>query len=72
MFNYSIYPGEIAEKLYYLSTDQDQADHEETKEQTIADLENAIYYLLATAQNKYNAEHFRTLYKCLETITGTN
>ena len=32
-------------------------------------MENAIYDLYCTAQNPYNADYFRTLYRMLEKIT---
>lgn len=33
------------------------------------DLENALYWLQAAAQNPYNSDYFRTIYNVLLTIT---
>ena len=71
-FKINYYPGEIAETLYNLCCDMDQADYGEQKAETLADLENTIYFLMATAQNKYNNDYFRTFYRCLENIAERN
>lgn len=67
-FEIEKHPQEIANKLFELSKDMDFADYEEDKEKILSDLENALYYLKAVAENPYNAEYFRTLYKILENI----
>ena len=38
------------------------------KEEVIADIENALYYLKAIAQNEYNADYFRTFWNLLQII----
>ena len=58
-------PQEIALTLYELIKDM---DYEEEKEQVLSDIENALYYLKAIADNKYNADYFRTFYKALERL----
>lgn len=62
------YPQEIAERLYELAKDMDYMDYEEEKEQILADLEDALYDLLAIAQNEYNKDCYRTMYNILERI----
>ena len=59
---------EIAEKLYELAKDMDYMDYEEEKEQIKADIENAIYYIKALAENEYNADYFKTFYNILQRI----
>ena len=59
---------EIANRLYELAKDMDYMDYEDEKEQVIAELENAIYFLKATAQNQYNKNYFRVLYNILQRI----
>lgn len=59
---------EIAERLYELAKDMDYMDYEDEKEQEMADIENALYYLKAIAQNEYNAEYFRTFWNLLQMI----
>ena len=66
--NFEKYPQEIAEKLYELSKDMDYMDYEDEKEQVIADLENALYWLKGTAENEHNFDYFRTFYRILERI----
>jgi selenocysteine-specific translation elongation factor len=61
-------PLEIAERLYELSEDMDYMDYEDTKEQDIAELENALYWLKAAAQNDMNKDYFRYLYNILQRI----
>lgn len=67
-FKIEKFPDEIANKLFELAKDMDFADYEEDKEKILSDLENALYYLKAVAENPYNAEYFRTLYRILENI----
>ena len=59
---------EVANKLYELAKDMDYMDYEDEKEQEIADIENALYYLKALAQNEYNADYFRTFWNLLQRI----
>ena len=61
-------PLEIAERLYELGKDMDYMDYEDTKEQNIAELENALYWLKAAAQNDMNKDYFRVLYNALQRI----
>lgn len=61
-------PLEIAERLYELGKDMDYMDYEDTKEQDIAELENALYWLKETAKNPYNKDYFRYLYNALQRI----
>ena len=60
-------PQSIAINLYNLAKDMDFEDYDD-EEQIIVDLENAMYWLKATAENKYNQEFFRTLYRILERL----
>ena len=62
------YPDEIAEALCDLCKKElgykpDGQDYEDCRE--------ALYQLMATCQNNYNAEYFRTLYKVLAKVTYT-
>lgn len=61
---------EMAEKLYEMAEDMDFSDYEETKAETIKQLEKALYWLQAAAENPMNHDYFRTLFNCLEAITG--
>lgn len=67
-FNVEVYPQEIAKKLYELTKDMDYMDYEEEKEQIMADLESALYDLMAIAQNEKNFDYFRTMYRTLERL----
>ena len=67
-FKIEKFPDEIANKLFELAKDMDFQDYEEEKKQILSDLENALYYLKAVAENPYNNEYFRTLYRILENI----
>lgn len=59
---------EVAERLYELCEDMDYMDYEDTKEQTIGELSEAIYQLKAIAQNKYNQDYWRGLWNVLQII----
>lgn len=59
---------EVAERLCELCEDMDYMDYEDTKEQTIAELSEAIYQLKAMAQNEYNADYWRILWNTLQII----
>lgn len=70
MINFEYYPDEIATTLYNLSCDMDKNDYNETKQDTINQLTDCLYQLMAICENSYNKDYFRTMYKCLETITS--
>lgn len=55
------YPGEIAEAIFKAASDDDPEEY--TKE--IEEMTDALYQLKAIAENKYNSEYYRTLYKYL-------
>ena len=59
---------EIAARLYELCEDMDFMDYEDTKEQTINELTEALYQLKAMAQNEYNADYWRTLWNALQML----
>lgn len=59
---------EIVNKLYELSKDMDYMDYKEWEEQVKADIENAIYYIKAIAENEYNPNYFITFYNILQRI----
>ena len=59
---------ETAKNIYKSFEDMDAADYEESKEQTIEELESALYYLKTVAQNKHNADYFRTFYNAITLI----
>lgn len=62
------YPEELAQKLYLMTEDMDYIDYLDTKEQTINELTNALYYIKTLAENELNPDYFRTIYKILEVI----
>lgn len=64
--NYEITPDEIAKTLVKLA---DFGNDIESENQAATDLENALYYLDAIAQNEYNNDYFRTFYNVLAKIT---
>lgn len=64
-FKKEIYPDEIAQTLCNLAS-------ENPDEQTVKDCEEAIYNLLAIAENPLNCDYYRTLYKVLEEIVKRN
>lgn len=68
MKNFDTY--EAALKLYNLSCDMDFQDYEEVKDQTIEEIEEALFHLKCIACNPHNKEYFRTFLKCLDTITN--
>ena len=51
----------ITENLYDSCLDMDLNDYTETAEQDKTQLENALYYIKACAENPYNNDYFRTL-----------
>jgi hypothetical protein len=56
---------DIAENLYENAKDMDSLDYEEEREETIKELENAIYQLKAICQNPYNSDYYRVFYNAL-------
>lgn len=60
----------MASKLYLLCLDMDYADYEETREQDIEDLENALFYLKTASENPKNDKCFGALLSALAIITG--
>ena len=60
-FKKEIYPDEIAQTLCNIAS-------ENPDEQTVKDCEEAIYQLAAIAENPYNSDYYRTLYRVLEEI----
>lgn len=67
-FKIEKFPEEIATELYEKAKDMDFMDYEDEKEQTISELENALYYLKTVCENEHNQNCFRTFYKILERI----
>lgn len=67
-FKIECYPFEIAEKLLEMSKDMDFADYEDGKERIKSELEEALYTIKTLAQNEYNKDYWRTLYKVLENL----
>ena len=59
------YPDEIAETLCKLAFDFPD-------EKTIKECTEALHDLRAIAENPYNKDYFRTLYKVLETLVNVN
>ncbi len=62
MDNVQYYPQEIAETLCKLA--DGEADGKPVEECT-----EALYQLKAIAENPYNSDYYRTLYKVLERLT---
>lgn len=62
------YPNEIATRLYELTEDMDHMDYEDTKEETIQNLENVLYNLREIARNERNGDNWRLLYTVLQKI----
>lgn len=62
------FPEELAQKLYTMAEDMDCIDYLDTKEQTINELINALYYIKTLSENNLNPDYFRTLYRVLEGI----
>lgn len=59
---------EVANRIYELCEDMDYMDYEDTKEQDIGDLSEAINQIKAMAQNEYNADYWRILWNALQII----
>ena len=51
----------ITENLFNSCLDMDFNDYTDTAEQDKAQLEDALYYIKACAENPYNKDYFRTL-----------
>lgn len=75
-FNVEIYPDEIAVAICELASRGKEADEQLLVGKlcpiVLDECEKAISYLKATAENPYNSECFRTLYKVLEEIVKAN
>lgn len=75
-FNVDVYPDEIAEGLVALAARDKEADEQllvgKLCPVVLDECEKAISYLKATAENPYNSEYFRTLYKVLQEIVKAN
>ena len=56
---------EIAENLYNYGTDMDGNDYDDNKDQTVKELEAALYNIKCIAQNEYNNDYWRTLLEAL-------
>lgn len=69
---YAYAPDDIAKTLYEMTTDMDYADYEDTKEEDIRQLCDALYQIQAIAENDHNADYWRTLWNCLQMITDSN
>lgn len=75
-FNVDVYPDEIAESLIALAARGKESDEQflvgKLCPVVLDECEKAISHLKADAENPYNSEYFRTLYKVLEEIVKTN
>lgn len=75
-FNIEVYPDEIAEALIALAARGKEADEQLLVGKlcpiVLNECEEAISHLKADAENPYNSEYFRTLYKVFEEIVKTN
>jgi hypothetical protein len=58
-----------AKALYQHSIDMDYADYEEQQNDTLTDLQEALWQIKAIAQNEYNNDFWRTFARCLDLIT---
>lgn len=63
--NYEVMPDDIANALVKLV---DFGNDTESENQAKDHLTDALYYLDAICQNKYNSDYFRTFYNVLATI----
>ena len=59
---------ELANNIYENIKDMDYMDYEESKEATVAELENVLYQLKAIAQNDYNQDYWRTFWNALQLL----
>ncbi len=59
------YPAEIAETICNLAYDT-------PSQEKIDACTEAIYDLMAIAQNEYNKDYFRTMYEVLEALTSAH
>lgn len=69
-FKYKEHYSDIAQALYNLSCDMDFNDYEEQKEIELEELENALAHIYTIAQNQYNADYWRILWRALENLTN--
>ncbi len=58
-----------AKILYQLSMDMDYADYKEYLNDTLNDIQNALYQLKAICENDMNSDYYRTFARCLDLIT---
>lgn len=68
-FTVTEYPDDIAAHLLALAF-PDEEDAERRPEQS--DMLDALQWLEAAAENPYNKDHFRVLYRVLENITDNH
>ena len=59
---------DVATNLYERAKDMDFMDYEDDKEHIITELENALYYIKACAQNEKNHDYFRVLHNILQLL----
>ena len=62
------FPEEIARALVCLSSISENMTENDEKS-TVEACENALYQLMAIAENPYNSDFFRTMWNVLEAIT---
>ena len=57
---------ELALTLYNNAIDMDFMDYEDTKEQTLNELQEALYQIETIAKNEYNKDYWRTFWNALQ------
>jgi hypothetical protein len=57
---------EVATILYNNAIDMDYMDYEDTKEETLNELQEALYQIEAIAKNEYNKDYWRTFWNVLQ------
>lgn len=57
---------ELALTLYNNAMDMNFMDYEDTKEQTLNELQEALYQIEAIAKNEYNKDYWRTFWNALQ------
>lgn len=65
------YPDDMAMALCFIANSDIEKFDKKTGEQNpkITEITNALYHLMATAENPYNNDYFRTLWETLQDIT---
>ena len=63
---------DLAAKMYEACEDMDARDYDETKEKTINELADALYWIEAAANNEYNKDYWRTFYNTIIFLYGLN